>query len=266
MQSWEIHTLHCKNDIFYAPSALLSFNITCLCYTQCKAALDLLPGMKLNMLAFVSALLGKVVLWENPTCGKTLQFCFETSNRKVTKKLTQKCVSCRQLSKENGVLFSLSLLGGLIKDVISDYKTQPCLGWVGNLHTALLPCCSLTQEGKIGLCFQLMVSARWLCCWRGYLCIVRCIIFGNLLLQSDCRIRSVCHSRGFYCIHCFHFQCCPVLVSTDPPTAKVLLVSDHRQSSGSSVTVLRPGSSSAGSSKSGGWKSRVSNSGFQCNP
>lgn len=54
------------------------FNMTCFCYTQCKTALDFLPGMKLNMLIDVSALLGKVVLcWiseKNPTCGKTLQF------------------------------------------------------------------------------------------------------------------------------------------------------------------------------------------------
>lgn len=38
------------------------FNMTCFCYTQCKTALDFLPGMKLNVLTDVSALLGKVVL------------------------------------------------------------------------------------------------------------------------------------------------------------------------------------------------------------
>lgn len=38
------------------------FNMICFCYTQCKTALDLLPGVKLNILEVVSALLGKVVL------------------------------------------------------------------------------------------------------------------------------------------------------------------------------------------------------------
>lgn len=39
----------------------LVFNMTCFCYTQCKTALDVLPGMKLNMLEVVSALLGKML-------------------------------------------------------------------------------------------------------------------------------------------------------------------------------------------------------------
>lgn len=194
MQSWA--TIHCTVKIKYFMLLLfcLVFNMTCFCYTQCKTALDLLPGMKLNMLEVVSALLGKMLdHWKRPTCGKTLQFCFEISNKKIRKK-TQKCINCRQLSEENrGAVISIPVMWSNKRPYLC--PQSPALPGVSRefVHgRAFLPCCSLTQEGKNGLCFQLMFSARWLCGWRGYLCTLemRCIIFGNLLLQSGCSMQG----------------------------------------------------------------------------
>lgn len=80
------------------------------------------------------------------------------------------------------VLLSPSPLGGLIKDVISAYKAQPCLGSVGNSNTAehFFHAAHWLRKA-IMACVQLMFSARWLCSQRGYLCVVgmRCITFGT---------------------------------------------------------------------------------------
>lgn len=81
--------------------------------------------------------------------------------------------------------------------------------------------------------FSALCSARWLCSWRGYLGGVemRCIIFGNLLPQSDCStqvstsLKWLSWSGTHRCIR----QCCHVLVPTDPPRAKGVLLSDHSQ-------------------------------------
>lgn len=247
--------------------------MTCFCFTQCKKALDLLPGMKLNVLEVVSALLGKVLhQWKKPTRGKTLQFCFET--RKVTKK-TQKCVSCRQLSEENrGAVISIPIRWSNKRRYLCLQSTAlPGVSREFAHSREFLPCCSLTQEGKNGLCFQLMSSARWLCSWRGY----RVLWKWGVLYLGTCSTEWLQHTGQYFtqvaptwsdthtdCI----MLCCLVLLPTDPPTAKGVLVSDHSQpeSGWSSVTVVHPGSSSGGPSKSGGCKSRVSNISFQSSP
>lgn len=62
------------------------FIMTFFCYTQCKAALDLLPAMKLNVLEVVSALLGKVVLcWiseKSPHMAKHCNSALKAAMRK----------------------------------------------------------------------------------------------------------------------------------------------------------------------------------------
>lgn len=89
-------------------------------------------------------------------------------------------------------------------------------------------------------------------------------IFGKLLLQCDCSMQVSaslkCLSHGMTHTHThIHSirQCCHANVPTDPPTAKGVLVSQVRLSSGSSVTAVYPGSSSVGPSKSGGLTHKI---------
>lgn len=211
-------------------------NMTCFCYTQCKTALDLLPGMKLNVLEVVFALLGKMLdQWKKRTRGKTLQFCFETSNRKVTKK-TQKCVSCRQLSEENrGAVISILVRWSNKRCYFCLQSTAlPGVGREFEHSRAFLLCCSLTQEGKNGL-----FSAPVFC--KMALWLERLLVYcGNEVYYIwESAPPEWLQRAGQYFTqvaltwsdtHTDYLRLyCLLLVTTDPPRAKGVLVSDHSQ-------------------------------------
>lgn len=160
-----------------------------------------------------------------------------------------------------GVLLSLSLLSGLMKDFISAYKAQPCWGWVGNLCTAehffMLLIDSGRQEWPMFSAYVFCKMGLWLekllvGCGNEYL--------GSCSYSVTAPCRSVLHSsvsHGMTHTHT-HTQSISAVMHVFPQTllkAKGVLVSDHvRLSRGSSVTAVHPGSSSVGPSKSGGSK------------